>query len=103
MTRVTRRLLIQGRVQGVGFRWSLMEEARQRGLDGWVRNRNDGSVERIEIDRPSGHRVFDDAARRIVRLAEPFAEFPADIKRDYDVLEITRTWTFTSSNQLETK
>ncbi len=68
-----------------------------------VRIRNDGSVERVDIDRPSGHRVFDDAARRIVRLAEPFAEFPADIKRDYDVLEITRTWTFTSSNQLETK
>ena len=68
-----------------------------------VRIRNDGSVERVEIDRPSGHRVFDDAARRIVRLAEPFAEFPADIKRDYDVLEITRTWNFTSSNQLETK
>lgn len=68
-----------------------------------VRIRSDGSVERIEIDRPSGKRVFDDAARRIVRMAEPFAEFPANIRRDYDILEITRTWTFTSSNQLETR
>jgi acylphosphatase len=47
MTRVTRRLLIHGRVQGVGFRWALMAEARKRGLDGWVRNRSDGSVESL--------------------------------------------------------
>ncbi|MDR2614437.1 MAG: energy transducer TonB [Candidatus Accumulibacter sp.] len=67
-----------------------------------VRIRNDGSVEHVEIDRPSGHRVLDDAARRIVRMAEPFAEFPPDIRREYDALEITRTWTFTSSNRLET-
>ena len=67
-----------------------------------VRLRGDGSVDRVEIDRSSGHRVLDDAARRIVRMAAPFAEFPPDIRREYDVLEITRTWTFTSSNQLET-
>ena len=67
-----------------------------------VRIRDDGSVDRVEIDRPSGHRVLDDAARRIVRMAAPFAEFPPDIRREYEVLEITRTWTFTSSNQLET-
>ena len=68
-----------------------------------VRIRGDGSVERVDIDRPSGHRVLDEAARRIVRMAEPFAEFPPDIRREFDVLEITRTWTFTSSNALETR
>ncbi len=68
-----------------------------------VRIKSDGSVERVDIDRSSGHRVLDDAARRIVRMAEPFAAFPADIRRDFDILEITRTWSFTTGNQLETK
>ena len=44
---VTRRIVIHGRVQGVGFRWSLTEKAGELGLDGWVRNRSDGSVEAL--------------------------------------------------------
>jgi acylphosphatase len=43
----TLRLLIRGRVQGVGFRYALADEARSRGLRGWVRNRRDGCVEAI--------------------------------------------------------
>jgi acylphosphatase len=39
------RLLVSGRVQGVGFRWFIREAARQHRLAGWVRNRPDGSVE----------------------------------------------------------
>ena len=49
MTPTTRRLFIHGRVQGVGFRYSLNAEARALGLNGWVRNRSDGSVEALLI------------------------------------------------------
>jgi len=54
----------------------------------------------VEISRSSGQKVLDDAALRIVRLASPYAVFPAAIRRDTDVLEITRTWTFTTSDRL---
>jgi acylphosphatase len=42
---LTERLLVHGRVQGVGFRWWVLDAAERLGLDGWVRNRRDGSVE----------------------------------------------------------
>lgn len=63
----------------------------------------DGSVQKIEINRSSGHKVLDDAARRIVQMASPYAAFPNDIRRDTDIIEITRTWTFTRSDALETR
>ncbi len=44
---VTRHLRIEGRVQGVFYRASLIDEAERLGLAGWVRNRLDGSVEAV--------------------------------------------------------
>jgi protein TonB len=61
--------------------------------------RADGEVENIEVNRSSGHPVLDEAAIRIVRLAAPYAPFPEDIRRDTDILSITRTWTFTRADQ----
>lgn len=73
------------------------DEARARKLDGQlvmtVAVRRDGSVERVDVIQPSGYRTLDDAAVRIVQLAEPYAPLPRT-DEDVDVLHITRTWQF---------
>tara|TARA_R110001592_G_scaffold4275_6_gene23908 strand:+ start:1423 stop:2334 length:912 start_codon:yes stop_codon:yes gene_type:complete len=53
----------------------------------------DGSLREVQILESSGHRVLDNAAQRIVRLAAPYAPFTGDLM-DVDVLEIIRTWRF---------
>ena len=60
----------------------------------------DGEVEAVEVNRSSGHKVLDQAAIRIVRLAAPFDRFPDNIRSDTDILHITRTWTFTRADQV---
>ena len=64
---------------------------------------HDGSLNRVDINRSSGYKVLDDAARRIVQMASPYSPFPPDIRRDTDILEITRTWYFTQGDQLSAK
>jgi protein TonB len=80
------------------------EEAKRRKLYGnllmHVAVRADGSVEKIRIRRSSGHKLLDDAAVRIVRMAAPFAPFPPEIREEVDVLDITRTWQFLDGNTL---
>ncbi|MCX7178158.1 MAG: TonB family protein [Proteobacteria bacterium] len=61
----------------------------------------DGTVALIEIDRSSGKKILDEAALRIVRLAGPYAAFPPNIRRDTDVIAITRTWSFTQADMLQ--
>jgi periplasmic protein TonB len=47
--------------------------------------------------------VLDDAAFRIVKMASPYAAFPPDIRRDTDLLVITRTWFFGRGDKLWTE
>jgi protein TonB len=63
----------------------------------------DGSVESVRLDRSSGLKVLDDAAFRIVRMAAPYGEFPPDIRKDTDLLVITRTWFFGQGDAVWTK
>jgi len=60
----------------------------------------DGSLDAVEVQRSSGHQLLDRAAERIVKMAAPYARFPANIKRDTDILVITRTWTFAPGDKL---
>lgn len=60
----------------------------------------DGSLDSVEVQRSSGHPILDRAAERIVKMAAPYASFPTNIKRDTDILVITRTWTFAPGDKL---
>ena len=83
------------------------DEARRIRLSGSlllevVLNAN-GGLSDIILRRSSGHRVLDDAAIRIVKLAAPFAPFPRDILEETDVLHIERTWRFLNSNKFSSR
>jgi acylphosphatase len=72
---VTRRLVVSGRVQGVGYRVFLTREARAAGVAGWVRNRRDGTVEAIVQGNA-------DAVERVIARARigPSAGRVADVR-----------------------
>jgi acylphosphatase len=60
----TLHLLVQGRVQGVGFRWHIVDVARKRDLAGWVRNRDDGAVEIAASGSAEALALLEAAARQ---------------------------------------
>lgn len=63
----------------------------------------DGSIKSINIRQSSGHKILDDGAVRIVRLAAPFAPFSEDIRNEVDELVITRTWVFEAGSKFSTR
>ena len=80
------------------------EAARRQGIYGSLKLTvsiySDGRLEAVEVDRSSGSKILDAAAVKIVELATPYAPFPEDMRKKTDILSITRTWTFTRSDQL---
>jgi len=89
------------RIESVGTQ-NYPQEARRLRIFGslmiTVSIKADGSVEQVEIERSSGHRVLDQAAVRIVGLAGPFMPFPLAVRSEYDILSITRMWSFTRND-----
>ena len=67
--RLIRRVMIRGRVQGVGFRAWTEREARRRVLEGWVRNLRDGSVEAVFAGPPEAVATMIEACRHGPSLA----------------------------------
>jgi acylphosphatase len=61
---VRRRYLVEGMVQGVGFRFFAQREGRRAGVTGWVRNLPDGRVEAVGDGAPDQLSSFEQALRR---------------------------------------
>ncbi|MCW8841629.1 MAG: energy transducer TonB, partial [Gammaproteobacteria bacterium] len=83
------------------------DEAKRRGLNGHltldVALRPDGSVASIEVIRSSGHKILDDGAIRIVKLAAPFNAFPPEVRKETDILHIIRVWQFQNDSFQQTR
>ena len=91
----------RSRVEEIGNK-NYPDEAKRRNLQGNVRLLvailPSGRVKDITVLKSSGHSLLDQAARQSVRLAEPFMPFPASIRKDTDILQVIRTWKFSTTD-----
>lgn len=65
--------------------------------------KSDGSIVKVEVVQSSGHKILDAAAMRIIQQASPLPPFPAEIRRDTDMIEIVRTLSFTKADEAKIK
>src|SRR5690606_36395278 len=83
------------------------DEARRQRIYGSLRMmvivKSDGTVEELRVLESSGRPVLDEAAMRIVRLSAPFAPFSGELARNYDQVEIIRTWRFERGDTLSSQ
>ena len=86
--RVTRRLVAHGRVQGVGYRYAMQEEAARLGVHGWVRNRREGTVEAIVQGSPDAVEAITRWARQGPRGGSVSALDQSQAEGDFSSFEI---------------
>ena len=81
------------------------DDARKKKLSGSlildVALNADGTVNQITVRKSSKSKILDDAAVRIVELSSPFSPFPDHIRKETDILHITRTWQFLNNNRFK--
>lgn len=88
---MAKRLRISGRVQGVGFRYSMSLEAVRLGVTGWVRNRRDGSVEAVVDGAPEAVAAIIAWARRGPRGASVTDVQVAETSESFERFELRPT------------
>lgn len=91
---VAKRYIVRGRVQGVGFRWFVEHEARQLGVNGWVRNNVDGTVEVLAIGNEQQLATLRNRLGRGPRAArvDEVQEIPAEPIAGLDTFRIEGAW-----------
>ena len=91
---ISKRYIVRGRVQGVGFRWFVDYEARQLGLAGWVRNNMDGTVEVLATGSAEQHVALRGKLQRGPRAArvDEVEEAPAEAVAGLTTFRIEGAW-----------
>ena len=88
---MAKQLRISGRVQGVGFRYSMVEEAERLGVTGWVRNRRDGTVEAVVDGTPDAVEAMLAWARNGPRGARVTEVQVSEIQESFEQFEMWST------------
>ncbi len=93
------------RVERVG-NLNYPDQARREKLSGTlildVVINSEGELVKTDLRQSSGHQILDDAAKRIVKLAAPFSTFPDKLRKEADVIHITRSWEFLNNSRIQT-
>ncbi len=94
------------RVERVG-NLNYPDQARRKKLSGTlildVVINSEGELVKTDLRQSSGHQILDDAAKRIVKLAAPFSAFPDKLRKEADVIHITRSWEFLNNSRIQTR
>jgi len=91
---IAKRYIVRGRVQGVGFRWFVDNEARKLGLAGWVRNNLDGTVELLAMGSDEQLHALRSRLQQGPRASrvDEVRELPAEPVAGLDTFRIEGAW-----------